>query len=379
MLKLRVKLEVYSIWGGEERFEGLTIRRFRKTRLLTLPWFLAYWICREPGAFGRLINRLVQRAVPSWKNLGETLVGLAFAIGFAHRLSQANDRPDLIHAAWATMPATGAQLIRELTGIPFSMGAHAYDVYQSGGDWLLSSKLQAANLVVTSSRATHDELLRRGARPERLSVVRWGLDPFPTMVEPRTPREPLRVLSVARLVEKKGFFEQLSIYTEVKKSGMPFEVRIVGDGPLRKPLRARCKDLGLSGEVAFLGSLSFTQVLAQFAWADVFVFTDKVAPDGDRDGLPNVILEAMATGTPVLSTNVSAVGEVVESTRNGILISLDNLQGWVDALLRLRDDDDYFRRLCRSARQTVESQYDERACAQQLLDNFDAVVAANAK
>jgi glycosyltransferase involved in cell wall biosynthesis len=122
-----------------------------------------------------------------------------------------------------------------------------------------------------------------------------------------------------------------------------------------------------------LGSLVFAEVLPQYAWADVFVFTGAVAEDGDRDGLPNVILEAMATGIPVVASKTAAVSELLEDGRNGVLLSGTSPEKWIRALVRLRDDDVYYRRIRREGRVTVEEHGDARRNAEALLKHFGAV------
>ncbi len=372
---LSIDLELFSLWGGETRFEGTVVHRFSTSRLVALAWWLPYWLVRKPKAFGCILKGFFGRPIPSWKNLGETLVGLGFAITHAAFLGRREHRPDLFHAVWATMPATAAQLISKLIDIPFTMGAHAYDVYQDGGDWLLPSKLEDAALIVTSTQMAHDELLARGAEASKVVVIRRGLLPFPELRPPRARRSPLRVLSVARLVAKKGLFRQLEIFDAMKRQAIPFEARIVGDGPLSKAARARAKHLGLSDDVRFLGSLAFDEVLEEYAWADVFVSTGAVAADGDRDGLPNVILEAMAAGIPVVASDFGATPELLENDRNGLLVTRTDPEEWVRALVRLRDDDVYYRRISQEARATVETHSDARVNAEVLLANFATVSA----
>ena len=373
MRRLPVDLELFSLWGGEAQFEGMAVRRFSKTKLVALLWWLPYWAARKPTAFVGMFKHFAEQPIPSWKNLGETLIGISFAITHAALLSKQGHRPDFVHGVWATMPATAAQLLAKLTGIPFSMGAHAYDIYQNGGDWLLPGKLLDAALVVTSTEMAREELLRRGADRAKVVVVRRGLNTFPSLSVLRSSRSSLRILSVARLVEKKGILVQLEIFAEMKRKHIPFEARIVGDGPLAKRARARAKELGLADHVSFLGGLVFAEVLAQYAWADIFVFTGAVAEDGDRDGLPNVILEAMATGTPVIASKIAALPELIEDGRNGILLSGTEPEEWIRALLRFRDDDVYYRRIRRAGRVTVEEHGDALRNAKALLEHFGAI------
>jgi len=370
--QLPVELELHSLWGGDRVFDGLAIHRFAKWRSVALLWRLPYWLFRKPAVFVELFKELIQRPMPSWKNLGETIIGMVFALSHARHFNGDRHRPDVIHAAWATMPATAARLIYRLTGIPFTMAAHAYDVYQDGGDWLLQGKLRDAARIITSTEFARVELLQRGACKNKVEVVPSSFFPTPTFNAPRFPREPIRIVSIGRLVEKKGLEEQLAIFAEMKQQKIAFEARMVGGGPLAKRLRTRIVRLSLSQHVYLAGSLPFTRVLDEFSWADVFVFTGKVAVDGDRDGLPNVVLEAMATGTPVVAFAVAGIPEFVQDGVNGVLLSTMDPEQWIRAIVRLRDDDVFYRRLCREARASIESHCDARINSRVLLDNFFA-------
>ena len=378
---LPVDLDIYSLWRGGREFEGESVRRFALWRLPLLAWLLPYWLGRRPRVFLDLIKHLTGARMPSLTNVGETLLGLVFALCYANRLSRAGQRPDLLHAAWATSPATAAQFLSGLTGIPFSMGAHAYDVFENGGDWMLNSKLRDAALVVTSSQCTRRRLLERGADPHKTVLVRRGLDllsarrtPRAARRTPRAHRSPLRILAVGRLIEKKGYHDQLALYAALKAEGLAFEARIVGAGPLERALKRQAAELGVTGFVHFLGPLPHDAVVEQHAWADVFLFTGKVARNGDRDGLPNVISEAMAAGVVVVASAVAGVPEAVEDGRTGILITEGGTALWVSALRRLQTDDGYYERLCAGARVWVEAHYDARRNARRMLRCFEAAI-----
>ncbi len=128
LASLPVELEIHSLWRGGRAFEGVPVHRFALWRLPLIACFLPYWLVRRPRVFRELARRLAASRMPSLLNGGETMLGLAFALCHAKRIARAERRPDLIHAGWATGPASAAQLLSALTGIPFSMGAHAYDV-----------------------------------------------------------------------------------------------------------------------------------------------------------------------------------------------------------------------------------------------------------
>jgi glycosyltransferase involved in cell wall biosynthesis len=373
-----VELEIYSLWGGGVEFEGLTIRRFDKWRVLSILWLLPFWIARKPQTFVSMASRLFCIRPPSPLNVGETLLGLAFALCYAGRCSQASDRPDLFHAAWATLPATAAQLLSDLTSIPFSMGAHAYDVYRHGGDWDLAYKLRSADLVVTSTDFTRRHLLELGADPTKTVLVRRGMDALPAPCAPRANRTPIRILSVGRLIEKKGYKDQIATYAALRSAGLSFEARIVGSGPLRRALERQIADLGLSQFVTLLGALPQDAVIEQYVWTDVLLFTGKMARNGDRDGLPNVVPEAMAWGVPVIARAAAGVAEAIDGGCKGVLITERGIVPWLSALKRLQRDDRYYEALSTGARCWVEANYDARNNTRALLSHFRAVVASTA-
>lgn len=373
MRTLPVDLEIISLWSGEKEFEGQRVTLFPKWRLLSLLWYLPYWLLRKPQVFVQLARRLLATPIPGWLNFWETWLGVGFAICYAARFAKPERRPDLIHAAWANVPATAAQLIKDFTGIPYTMGAHAYDVFRDGGDWLLPTKLEHASFIITSSESTFRRLQARGAEPSKTTVIRRGLDVFPPLSPCRMPRTPLRILCVARLVEKKGYPEQLAIYARLKQSGFPFQVRIVGTGPLKWWLVRRIAALDLRDNVEFLGARKFADIIEQYHWADVFVFTGKIASDGNRDGLPNVVPEAMAAGVPVVSSPVAGVPEAITDGHNGIIIPDFEPADWVAAFTRLRDDDAFYRQLQTQGRLWVEQHFDARINTRTVYEHFRSI------
>ena len=370
-----VELEIWSLWGGGG-FAGMTVNRFAKWRAAALPWFFFYWLWRKPGVLFGFFARFARQGWRQPLNAGETILGAAFALCYARRFLREAEPPDLFYGAWATLPASAAQLLAELTDRPFAMGAHAYDVFRNGGDWDLERKLAKATLVVTSSASTERALLARGASPERTVLIRRGLETLPRLKSPRRERIPLRILSVGRLIEKKGYAEQLEVYARLKAMAVPFEAHIVGEGPLRPSLEKRRDELGLNGEVTLIGAMSHELVLDQYEWADVLLFTGKVARSGDRDGLPNVVPEAMAYGVPVVATCVAGVPEAVEDGRSGILVRGDCVTSCANAVKQLQIDNGLYERLIAGARAWVEANYDAGVNSRRLLYHFEAAAAA---
>jgi colanic acid/amylovoran biosynthesis glycosyltransferase len=378
MRDLGVELELYSLFLGGGEFQGLPVRRFRWWQWAKLPHTLLRECIRAPAAFRTFARHLRRNRPPEPLNLLETFLGFAFAVIHAPHFRKTGRHH--VHAVWATGPATAALLLRDLAGIRFTMGAHAYDVFRRGGDWILEPKLAAASLIHTSTEATRTELLQRGAHSEKVVMIRRGLIDLPEMGLVRTDRAttPIRLLSVGRLVEKKGFDSLLRICAALREAGVPFECILAGGGPLAKRLAVLRNALGIESCVRLAGPLSFEKVQECYRWADLFCFTGRVAPDNDRDGLPNVLGEAMAFGLPVLSAPVSGTVEAIADGVTGRLLDPAVPEAWVQAIDALRENDAAYVRLREAARSWVETHFDARANAARLLEAFsrsDAAVA----
>jgi len=365
-----VDVRLYSLWGGGGEFRGRRVTRFNLWKLVPLLALTIPWNCvRRPRIVLDLFEGVIRRAPPAWLNFWENMLGAGFAGCFYREFRR--DPPDLVHGAWAGAPATAGWLLWRILGIPFSCGAHAYDLYEHGGDWWLLEKLRLARFVQTSTESGRSYLLEHGLAAEKIVTIRRGLSAFPIFKPLRASRRPLRLICIARLVEKKGLDRQMQIYAALREAGVPFEARFVGHGPLEQSLRALADSLGLSQQVRFLGQLPHEQVWEQLAWADVLLHTGVIAPSGDRDGLPNVIPEAMAAGVLVVSSPVSATTEAVQQERTGLVCDVDLPLAWKIALERLAHDDALAETLRRNARAWVEENYDARKNTARLIQCFE--------
>jgi len=373
-LKARgVRLKVYSMWGGGGMFRGIEVESFNKWRLLELFWLIPYETWRKPDIMKQLLRGLATRRAPSWLNFWENMLGAGFACIYGRSFRK--DPSALVHAAWSGAPATAAWLLWRMNGHRYSVGAHAYDVFEHGGDWWLVEKLEFAVLVHTSTELARDALVARGIDPGKVVCIRSGLDRLPSVKPLHASRVPLHILSVARLVEKKGLDRQLRIYAALKAAGVGFEARIVGDGPLRQKLEKLAGHLGLADTVTFAGQVPSHEVWDHMDWADVLLHTGVVAPSGDQDGLPNVIGEAMAAGVPVVTSPTAGTTEAVTDQVTGVVLSVEYPEAWVPVLRRISSDDAYCEALRAAARAWIEAHFDVRANTDKLLKRLEAAAA----
>lgn len=264
-----------------------------------------------------------------------------------------------LHGAWATAPATCALGLSALLGRPFSFGAHAYDLHRHGGDPLLPLKLQRARFVHTTTQMNVEDIARRfpGAKAE-IVLARRGLAALPP---PRSAPEDdwstrtIQLLSVARLVPKKGHAFQFELLRELQRRSIRARLLILGDGPLKPYLRREAHEEGL--DIHLPGAAGRDDVGQAYAQADIFLHTGIVDEEGDRDGLPNVVPEAMAAGALVIASPGGGAAEAIQDGETGLLADPRDTAALAGAVLRLRDDAALRARLRPAARAWVEREF----------------------
>lgn len=236
-----------------------------------------------------------------------------------------------LHAHWAVGAATCAMVVSRFLNIPYSFTAHAYDIWRER--LLLPEKLRTADMVVTCTDYNRRHLIDAyGAPAEKVCVVYHGLDlqRFQRRARPSNDR-PL-ILSVGRLVEQKGYEDLLYACAKLVREGHEFQCEIVGEGPLRDRLERLVGELGLQGLVRLPGHVVGDVVLDYYIRADLFVLPCTEASDGDRDGIPNTMIEAMAMELPVVSTRYSGVPELVVDGTTGLLVDCGDRQAMAKAI-----------------------------------------------
>ena len=367
-----VNLRVYSLFGGGGDFNGIPVRKFSMWRLLELIWIIPWVAVTRWDVFGVLWSGLWSRKAPSWLNFWENMLGAGFAGVFQREFR--DDPPDWIHAAWGGAPATAAWILMRLNGHQFSAAAHAYDIYEHGGDWWLDEKLVDARFIHTSTGMGRDSLIARGNAPDRVKLIRRGLETFPVLKDLRSDRRQLRLIAIARLVEKKGLPLQLKIYAAARDAGIDFTARIIGDGPERSRLEALTAELKLTDRVSFTGHLSQEEVQAQLAWADALLHTGIVAPSGDRDGLPNVIPEAMAAGVLVLTSPYAATTEAISHGESGWVLPVEEPSRWTEAFAEIIGNETQAKAVQKAARDWTEEHFDAHRNGAKLYQYFEEAV-----
>jgi len=281
-----------------------------------------------------------------------------------------------VHAHFASMPATVGLLLAHILGTTFSFSAHARDIF-TGESLVLERKLGEAEFVTVCTRYGLDYLRRQHpvAVGERLNLIYHGVNIVELMPLPARPAEPPIILSVGRLVEKKGFPILLRAAAILRSTGLDFELHIVGDGPDADDLRHLAGGLGLSDCTRFHGSMPHEELIPLFQSATLFTLASVVASDGDRDGLPNVFVEALALGIPAVGTNVSAIPEIIEHERTGLLARPGDPEDLADAMERLVLDEQLRARVIEQGRRLVLTKFDIQQNVGALLKLFERVMS----
>jgi glycosyltransferase involved in cell wall biosynthesis len=345
---------------------------------------------RRPGGLLRAAGAALAdslRARRLWWSLPRKVFLREFLLGvaLADRLLDAGDVRHL-HAHFAHGSTTVTWYASRITGVPFSFTGHARDIYTEklnpGG--LLERKIRAARFVVTCTEANrrHLQRLGNGAAVHR---VYHGLNAdFARILAegapPPTPNGRFRVLAVGRLVTKKGFDVLVEAVGILAELGLPVEALIVGHRAPLEPeigpqLERAISELGLDGRVRMVGSMSQIELFDEYRRASAFCLPCRVADSGDRDGIPNVMVEAMACALPVVSTNVSGIPELVVSGQNGLLVPPEDPASVANALQRLHDDRELAGRLGREAAETVRMRFDGDRLAAELATLFREATA----
>ena len=282
-----------------------------------------------------------------------------------------------LHAHFATSATTVARLAAAFADLPFTFTCHAKDIFhESVRVEDLEAKFSAAAAAVTVSDF-NVEYLRATVGPAagRLRRVYNGLDLADFPYRAPDERRPL-VLAVGRLVEKKGLTDLVEACAILDRRGVRFECRIIGSGELEEDLRSRIERLGLGDRVALTGAQPRSEVVRSIREAAVLAAPCVVGDDGNRDGLPTVLLEAMALGTPCVSTDVTGIPEVLRDGDTGLMVPPRDPEALAGAIERLLQDPGLRVTLAGRARRRIESDFDVHRNTAELRELFLAAAPA---
>ena len=387
-------IHIFSMRPPRESVRHASVRDIRakvtylpEYLLPALPMLLAAnagWFLRHPWRYLKGLTLLLRRFPLAPKK--HTWIKHFLQAGYLLQVTAKDGDAapvDHFHAHFAHTPCSVAMYAAALSGVDFSFTAHAKDIYTQRPD-PVRQKLALARFCVTCTqynRAYLRSLLPRNgsARMKDVHCVYHGIDLslFAPGVLATDARPPFQIITVARFVEKKGLDRILDALALLKDRGLDFHYTLIGSGELRADLERRIDARGLSQQVTLTGAIAHEQVLDHYRTAHCFVLGCRIAPDGDRDGIPNVLAESMAMGVPVVATDVSGIPELVEHEKSGILVPdallrSEDAAPLAAAIRRVLEDDALRAAIIPAARERVREIFDNQRLIRDLVEVYKA-------
>jgi glycosyltransferase involved in cell wall biosynthesis len=381
--QLGVHIRIFSMRHPREQFFHENVKKINARvdylpteLLLDFPRLLLPGVLeavRQPHRFLAALGKAGERFART-RNLG-TLKHFLQGTFMVNRFLRHSPEVVHLHAHFAHSPSSVAMFAGMLSGLHFSFTAHAKDIYTSNIDQL-REKMVLASHVVTCTRYNRQYLgsLFNGSVPP-VYCVYHGIDlqQFIGDLHRRHPMNPFRILSVARLTAKKGIRTILQALAILRDRGIDFEYTLIGDGEDRDIILDEIVRLNLQNHCRWKGTLTHDQVLNEMKRADVFALGCEIAPNGDRDGIPNVLVESLAMGLPAAGTTVSALPEIIHHGETGLLTEPGNPVTMADNILRLLTDTDLRSRVIRQGGELVRSTFNNRL----LIKDLAAIYCRN--
>lgn len=316
-------------------------------------------------AAGRLLNDVLQQGV-----ISRSALGLSYRFFYAATLAKQlkQDNIEHLHVHFAHIPTDIAMYAAPMIGIGFSVQAHANDLFERG--WLLKQKVERSAFFATISEFNQRFLENLQADSKKIKIVRCGVEQsWQPPVKPSEQNKVYTIGTVGRLVEKKGIDTLINAVSDLLKNGYQVCLKIAGNGPLEAELKQQATSLGLTEDtVQFVGALPHDQVAEFISGLDIFVLPCKQDSQGDMDGIPVVLMEAMLCGVPVISTELSGIPELVINKISGLTVQPDNYVELSKAICQLMDSPDTGLRLISGGKQRVEDEFLLNKNVEKLLD-----------
>ncbi len=301
------------------------------------PWRVLrgiYHALRLPG-FGRAFRRWIA----DWRRDFSANRGRRFGQACVLAAEMPADIRRL-HAHFLHTPASVAYYVHLMTGLPWSVSAHAKDIWTIP-DWEKREKLTSLDWLVTCTEGGAQHLRALADDPGRVTLLYHGLDfaRFPSPPESAIPAQDqaIRLVSVGRLVPKKGYATLLRALAALPEK-FAWRLRQIGGGQLAEELADLARELGIAERIDWLGAQPQTIVIAEYRAADLFVLAPEIAADGDRDGLPNVLMEAQSQRLACVATNISGIPELIRDGTTGLLVPPGDPAALAACLARLMEN-----------------------------------------
>ena len=357
LVQLGLDLKVYTLYGPRpaSRLRGMVkvLAPVHHLGIATLPILVSELMRLSISRGIEVVSCIFGVAVRRWRSLetaGEALWALWTGLHLARVM--AADGISHIHAPWANGPATSAWVASMLSGIPFSFSGRAHDLFPPDG--ALEEKMRAATFIRTNTQINQRYLT--GLFPHlagKVVNIYNGISMAPSTKQRPTARPPYQLLALGRFVPKKGFPILIEACRLLVDQGLDFQLTLAGDGPERGRIRKLIERQGLSGRVSLAGWVPYHEVALLMRQTDLIIVPSLIAPSGDRDGIPNVILEALLCKVPVVASAVSGIPEVVKEGNTGWPVDQVSPESLAQAVVKVLADPEEARRRAKQGRELV--------------------------
>lgn len=310
---------------------------------------------------GSYFRTLLMSLIDSLKTgiMSHTGIGILYRFFVASNVAEIISKSGClhIHSHFAHVATDIAMYASGISGIPFSFTSHANDLFERG--WLLKEKVERSKFAVTISGYNYRFLLDKGAPQNKIHIIHCGVDTgsFCTQIRESVNKIP-KIGAIGRMVEKKGFDTLINACEILKKKKQSFYLEIAGSGPLYNDLKRQIDTKNLSEKIHLIGAIPHDQIPDWLKEKDIFVLPCKRDKHGDMDGIPVVLMEAMAIGVPVISSKISGIPELVEDGISGLLIDENNAEALSGSIIKILTDKHLRVTVIKNAIKKVKNEFD---------------------
>ncbi|MEQ9620243.1 MAG: glycosyltransferase family 4 protein [Deltaproteobacteria bacterium] len=325
-----------------------------------------FYITNKPLTIIKLISEIIRTHTKEPDMLFKTLAVFPKALSISLIVKDLKIKK--IHAHWATIPTTVAWIVSKLNEIDFTFTAHAWDIFKY--DTMLEDKIAEARKVITCTNFNKKYLEEKFAdiSPDKIVTIYHGMDLHQFKSDKKKANRIFTILSIGRLAEKKGFHILLQACNILKKKQIGFTCQIVYvSGEFEKEIFELYNYLELAGYVQFIPEMTQEKLIDYYNNADCFILPCIVTDSGDRDGIPNVILEALAMELPVVTTPISGIPEVIKDGETGLLVEPENAEELAAAIARVYSDPNLREKLGKAGRDFVNQHFEISSNVERLL------------
>lgn len=381
--KLDVKIKVFSLLKPKEDLVHpvsssiLPVTQYVPRIINPSIWAAQFhYLIKNPGLYFRLLWTLLKQPTKYFRAYLQRLTIFFKAVWAAKALQ--SSQIQLIHTHFAWLSAAASWIVSQLLDVPFSVTAHAFDIYSEKNDLLNLITDQAAK-IITISDINKKNILKMNSRisENKIHVIRCGIDLsfFSNENYFREPiGNPLEITSVGSLIEKKGHEFLIKACSKLKEKDIPFHCVIIGTGPQHDYLENLIKENNLVNEVILPGRMSQDWVKERLRSSQMFVLACVTTEDNDQDGIPVAIMEAIAMGVPVISTAVSGIPELIKHEKTGLLVKQRDPDALAAAMIRLSEHPEKGEVINQNSYELIEREYDIHKNVEKLREIFSTVV-----